>query len=120
MKKLICLALICMMSTASALAKEYDLTPKWSWEDWDLIATNSPCPNSGFYTDGLSSYKCSSNVTLNEGDSIIAGPYTSTLYLERYSTFKGNNTIGSASRNLSLDLERNSFTANGQIGRAHV
>ncbi len=120
MKKLICLALICMMSTASALAKEYDLTPKWSWEDWDLIATNSPCPNSGFYTDGLSSYKCSSNVTLNEGDSIIAGPYTSTLYLERYSTFKGNNTIGSASRNLSLDLERNSFTANGLYVYGHV
>ncbi|HGF5184628.1 DUF6701 domain-containing protein [Vibrio parahaemolyticus] len=120
MKKLICLALIWMMSTASALAKEYDLTPKWSWEDWELIATNSPCPNSGFYTDGLSSYKCSSNVTLNEGDSIIAGPYTSTLYLERYSTFKGNNTIGSAGRNLSLDLERNSFTANGLYVYGHV
>ncbi|PQJ37738.1 hypothetical protein BTO00_22950 [Vibrio campbellii] len=100
-----------LLSAQSLAGVMYDLTPRWSWSDNEYVAWNSPCPNNGYYTSNLSTYVCTVGVNLNYGDSIVAGPYVSQLYLDRYSSFGGNNTIGSSNRNLSLNLDRNSFSA---------
>lgn len=99
------------LSAQSLAGVMYDLTPRWSWSDNEYVAWNSPCPNNGYYTSNYSTYVCTVGVNLNYGDSIVAGPYVSQLYLDRYSSFGGNNTIGSSNRNLSLNLDRNSFSA---------
>lgn len=100
-----------LLSAQSLAGVMYDLTPRWSWSDNEYVAWNSPCPNNGYYTSNYSTYVCTVGVNLNYGDSIVAGPYVSQLYLDRYSSFGGNNTIGSSNRNLSLNLDRNSFSA---------
>ncbi|MFW1711675.1 DUF6701 domain-containing protein [Vibrio parahaemolyticus] len=98
-------------------AVTYDLTPtdywvreKGRWQrQW--VPVYSPCPTDGYYSNGLSIYVCPSSVNLYYGDNIVTGGNTSQLVLRQYSSFSGNNTIGSSNRNLSLNLDRNSFSA---------
>ncbi|HGO5303736.1 DUF6701 domain-containing protein [Vibrio harveyi] len=98
-------------------AVTYDLTPtdywvreKGRWQrQW--VPVYSPCPTDGYYSNGLSIYVCPSSVNLYYGDNIVTGGNTSQLVLRQYSSFGGNNTIGSSNRNLSLNLDRNSFSA---------
>ncbi|MDF5173901.1 hypothetical protein, partial [Vibrio parahaemolyticus] len=77
MKKLICLALICMMSTANVLAKVHDITPSWDWVRWVPEGASDLCDN-GSYQDRFNffvrptTYVCRNGLTLNNGYTIVS------------------------------------------------
>ncbi len=116
-------SLLCAQGLA---AVTYDLTPTVDWvrekgrwqRQW--VPVFSPCPTNGYYSNGLSVYVCPSNVNLYYGDNIVTGGSTSQLVLRRYTSLGGGNTIGSPSHNLSLDLNRNSFSAHNLYVYGHV
>ncbi|HDU8579016.1 MULTISPECIES: DUF6701 domain-containing protein [unclassified Vibrio] len=84
MKKLICFALIWMMSTANVLAKEYDITPEatyrwwgWKFDGWMPKDADNLCSNG--YLEGKDSrepipttYVCPNGLMLNSGDTIVS------------------------------------------------
>ncbi|CAH1567944.1 DUF6701 domain-containing protein [Vibrio rotiferianus] len=116
-------SLLCAQGLA---AVTYDLTPTDDWvrekgrwqRQW--VPVYSPCPTDGYYSNDLSVYVCPSNVNLYYGDNIVTGGSTSQLVLRRYTSLGGGNTIGSPSHNLSLDLNRNSFSAHNLYVYGHV
>ncbi|EJE4705595.1 hypothetical protein ATY74_003779 [Vibrio parahaemolyticus] len=116
-------SLLCAQGLA---AVTYDLTPTIDWvrekgrlqRQW--VPVYSPCPTNGYYSNGLSIYVCPSNVNLYYGDNIVTGGSTSQLVLSRYASLGGRNTIGSPSQNLSLNLNRNSFSAHNLYVYGHV
>ncbi|MDW1911877.1 MULTISPECIES: DUF6701 domain-containing protein [unclassified Vibrio] len=106
MKKLICLALICMMSTANVLAKVHDITPSWDWVRWVPEGASDLCDN-GSYQDRFNffvrptTYVCPNGLTLNNGDTIVSDSKM-TIRVRGTIQLAGNNQIGKSNAHIDL------------------
>ncbi|CAM3087068.1 DUF6701 domain-containing protein [Vibrio mytili] len=115
MKKLIFLALIWMMSTATVLAKEYDITPEANYSRWWIVKyfdgwtpknADNLCNNG--YLEGKDSenpvpttYVCPNGLTLKNGDTIVSDSKM-TIRVRGTIQLAGNNQIGKSNAHIDL------------------